>query len=122
MKTLKLSQTVNYCKGWYKMQDLVEDLKVTLLADGYTTFTKDDVMLVLLSNLECAEHWRVSAFDILNGIRIEHSFGLKDYKTLVIEYLVSIIFNLEKEQWEYKEPDYDILPSSSYNNSLTQTV
>lgn len=119
MKALKLSQTVNYCKGWYKRGDLVEDLKVTLLADGYTTYNKDDVMLVLLSNLERAEHWRVSAFDILNAIRIEHSFGLKDYKTLVIEYLVGILFNLEKKKWEYKEPDYSILLSSKEKNTLT---
>ena len=51
--TFSLYHTSLYAKGWYKKTDIIEDLKKTLSADGYSgeLFRKHDIMTVILN--EC---------------------------------------------------------------------
>jgi len=116
MKKVELSHTVLYCKGWYKITDHIEDLKKTLLADGYTVFSKRDIMLSLVARIEDSEHHRISAFDVLNALNmkatrrkmfVEEPFT---YEDLVIDYCIELMLSLDNKQWNIKEPDYKILP------------
>ena len=55
MKKAKISHTILYIKGWYRVsEDILEDLRATLLADGYSAdlFKDDDVINVLLNRFE----------------------------------------------------------------------
>lgn len=125
MKRLELTHTVLYFKGWYKTTgDIIEDLKLTLQADGYMPSNKNDVMLSLVARMEDAEHHRMSAFDVLNALKMkrfrrvmfEKENDSFSYEDLVIDYMAELMVGLDNKQWNVGMPDYSILPMPEHHN------
>lgn len=119
MKVVALTHTVLYTKNWYKMTDLIEDLKVTLNADGYNPSNEREIALILVARLEDAEHHRIGAFDMLNALgdkaMIRNMYGDEDYNHnhLVIDYCIELLMSLSNDQWHKAEPNYElVLPKS----------
>lgn len=130
-KVWTLSHTVLYAKGWYKKsEDVFEDLKKILDIDGYTPFTKGDVLNILLSKAERFDHqafdlramviglhpkeiWKASYYtEDNNWITNGKNLPRYDYETAVVYYVLSTLRNLTTCQWNVVTPKYAKFPKN----------
>jgi hypothetical protein len=120
---MKLSHLLLYCKGWYpKTDDIWNDLNIVLRLDGFTPFTNQDCLNIILNNLPYdfepfqnpkmvlalhpANCWRF-------GYVVKGNFWLGDqkdaldydYNVAIVKYVVSELRFLQKGE------HYDILPT-----------
>ena len=115
MKKVALTHTVLYAKNWYKITNLVEDLKQTLKADGYNPSNEREIALILVARLEDAEHHRIGAFDLLNALgnksALRNLYGDVDYNHnhLVIDYCIELLMSLNNDQWHKSKPNYKLV-------------
>lgn len=122
MEPLKLTHTILYTKGWYKINETVKDLIITLRSDGYTARNEKEVAMILVSNLERSKHPRIGSYDLLSSIEgkatLRRMMGQKegiDFNrySLVIDFCIELMFNLNNDEWVKGKPNYsDVLPES----------
>lgn len=112
MKKLNISNTILYCKGWYKSSNsLLEDLKICLKSDGYHPSNSSDVICIIL--LELSKCKDPSSEDIMifvqeiNHYMITYKYS---YEEALLHYCKYNLFAIHKDQWNVKKPDFNILP------------
>lgn len=115
-KKITITNTILYCKGWYKRTDLFTDLVTTLESDGYTPYTENDVMYILLGRLGEVVPKKLQGLYFIN--RVERArrvliFTQDEEPTFergVIAYCVELLMQLDSELWVKEKPDYNVLP------------
>jgi hypothetical protein len=111
MKATKLSHTVLYAKGWYRVsEDIYYDLRATLKADGYSTvlFSDEDILRVMLNRMEECEFDSYSLSDFIVNTKPQGEFTRE---VMMLTYILDKFRWIGDYCWEKATPDYnEVLP------------
>jgi hypothetical protein len=111
MKATKLSHTVLYAKGWYRVsENIYYDLKATLKADGYPTdlFSDQDILKIMLNHLEECGFESYSLSDFIINTKPQ---GEMTRQVMMLMYVLDKFRWIDNHFWEQATPDYNkVLP------------
>ena len=120
---MELKQTALYAKGFYQKNDLFEDLKKTLHADGYFPEYKNDVIRIFARELTPVLIGNAGSVDFVlnllsdlhpnNSTRIGYNMQGNinyNYEDAVIYMFLSKLRYLSAREIGDVEPDYKMLP------------